>query len=419
MINYNITNSNLTRGICNFSKKISKGLKRPEMKFVSNMVYGILASGSSVLTDIARNLNESISLIKTVNRISRNLQNFSEKEKNIVLENYLKSIKSNYDDSSVIVIDGSDITKSASKKLEGLCEVRDGSTGEIGIGYYTVGAAILSKDKKLPFGVYSRVYSSEEADFVSETQEMLDCFEFLSAHFKKNNVRTMDRGYDNNRFYEYFLKNEEKFIIRAKMNRNVIYKAKTQNILDVANMFKGKYSLKFMNKEGKFVDAKISIIPIELCEFKGKALNLVIVHGFGEKPMMLITNLASDDKRICIAVCKVYLMRWRIEEYFKFKKQSFDYENLRVRSLQSIRTLDFLLTMAIGYISKLSDKDDTVILQAEILYASKRLFGVANFLYYAIADGIFEVLRVIKRGISPFLTPPHNDGQLCFDVWLA
>ena len=155
MINYNITNSNLTRGICNFSKKISKGLKRPEMKFVSNMVYGILASGSSVLTDIARNLNESISLIKTVNRISRNLQNFSEKEKNIVLENYLKSIKSNYDDSSVIVIDGSDITKSASKKLEGLCEVRDGSTGEIGIGYYTVGAAILSKDKKLPFGVYS------------------------------------------------------------------------------------------------------------------------------------------------------------------------------------------------------------------------------------------------------------------------
>lgn len=142
---------------------------------------------------------------------------------------------------------------------------------------------------------------------------------------------------------------------------------KTQNILDVANMFKGKYALKFKNKDGKKIDVKISIIPIELCEFKGTPLNLVVVHGFGELPMMLITSLSSDDRNICVDVCKVYLMRWRIEEYFKFKKQSFDYENLRVRSLQSIRTLDFLLTMAIGYVSILSDKDNTVILRLEII----------------------------------------------------
>lgn len=419
MVNYNTTNSNLTRGICNFSKKISKGLKRPILKFVSDMVYGILASGSSLITEIARNLNENIPLIKTVNRLCRNLQDFSDEEKSIVEENYLSSIKSSYDDKSVIVIDGSDITKPASKKLEALCKVRDGSTGEIGIGYHTIGAAVLSKEKKLPFGVYSRVYSSEEADFVSEDQEMLDCFKFLSGHFKKSNIRTMDRGFDNNRYYEYFIKNKENFIIRAKKNRNVIYNGKTQNILDVANMFKGKYALKFKNKDGKKVDVKISIIPIELCEFKGTPLNLVVVHGFGELPMMLITSLSSDDKNICVDVCKVYLMRWRIEEYFKFKKQSFDYENLRVRSLQSIRTLDFLLTMAIGYVSKLSDKDDTVILRFEIISVSKRLFDIADFLYYAVADGIFEVLKFVKRSISSFLVPPPNDGQLRFAPWAA
>ena len=419
MVNYNTTNSNLSRGICNFSKKISKGLKRPILKFVSDMVYGILASGSSLITEIARNLNENIPLIKTVNRLCRNLQDFSDEEKSIVEENYLSSIKSSYDDKSVIVIDGSDITKPASKKLEALCKVRDGSTGEIGIGYHTIGAAVLSKEKKLPFGVYSRVYSSEEADFVSEDQEMLDCFKFLSGHFKKSNIRTMDRGFDNNRYYEYFIKNKENFIIRAKKNRNVIYNGKTQNILDVANMFKGKYALKFKNKDGKKIDVKISIIPIELCEFKGTPLNLVVVHGFGELPMMLITSLSSDDKNICVDVCKVYLMRWRIEEYFKFKKQSFDYENLRVRSLQSIRTLDFLLTMAIGYVSILSDKDNTVILRLEIISASKRLFDIADFLYYAVADGIFEVLKFVKRSISSFLAPPPNDGQLRFAPWAA
>ena len=419
MINYSTTNSNLKRAICNNSKKICKGLNRPEMKFVCDMTYGMLASGSSMLSEIARNLNEKIPLIKTVNRLSRNLQDLSDDERNVVMDNYLKAIKPNYNDQSVIVIDGSDITKPASTKLEALCQVRDGSTGEIGIGYHTIGAAVLSSENKLPFGVYSRIYSSAEKEFVSEDQEMLNCFKFLSGHFKKSNIRTMDRGFDNNRYYRYFIENGEKFIIRAKKNRNVKYKGKTENILEVANKFKGKYALKFKDKNGRKIDVKISIIPIELCEFQGVSLNLVVVYGFGEIPMMLITNLDSDDKRICVTVCKVYLMRWRIEEYFKFKKQCFDYENLRVRSLKSIRNLDFLLTMAIGYISKLSDKDDTMILRLEVISASKRLFDVSNFLYYSIVDGIFEILKYTKRGISEHLKPPIRDGQLCFVDWAA
>ena len=389
------------------------------MKFVCDMTYGMLASGSSMLSEIARNLNEKIPLIKTVNRLSRNLQDLSDDERNVVMDNYLKAIKPNYNDQSVIVIDGSDITKPASTKLEALCQVRDGSTGEIGIGYHTIGAAVLSSENKLPFGVYSRIYSSAEKEFVSEDQEMLNCFKFLSGHFKKSNIRTMDRGFDNNRYYRYFIENGEKFIIRAKKNRNVKYKGKTENILEVANKFKGKYALKFKDKNGRKIDVKISIIPIELCEFQGVPLNLVVVYGFGEIPMMLITNLDSDDKRICVTVCKVYLMRWRIEEYFKFKKQCFDYENLRVRSLKSIRNLDFLLTMAIGYISKLSDKDDTMILRLEVISASKRLFYVSDFLYYSIADGIFEILKYTKRGISEHLKPPIRDGQLCFVDWAA
>lgn len=76
-----------------------------------------------------RNLNENISLSKTVTRLSRNLNEFYGGKE--LFETYLKSIKNRYDDKSVLIIDGSDITKPASKELEGLCEVRDGSTGEI------------------------------------------------------------------------------------------------------------------------------------------------------------------------------------------------------------------------------------------------------------------------------------------------
>lgn len=128
--------------------------------------------------------------------------------------------------------------------------------------------------------------------------------------------------------------------------------------------------------------------------------------------MLLITNLSSDDKRIGISVCKAYLMRWRIEEYFKFKKQKFDYENLRVRSLQSIRTLDLLLTLAIGYISMLSDKPFFTRMRFEIIEVSKRLFGAPDFVYYAIADGIYETLKYVKSGLKRLLAIPTPSPQL-------
>lgn len=411
MINYTTLNSNLKRGILNFSEKISKNFSRPVMKFICNMIFGILASKSCLLSEIGRNLNEKISLSKTVTRLSRNLNEFDGGEE--LFEAYLKSIKNRYDDKSVLIIDGSDITKPASTKLEDLCEVRDGSTGEIGIGYHTIGAAVLS-DRKLPYGVYSRIYSSREKNFISEDNETLNCFNFLSKHFSKSNIRTMDRGYDCNKYYEYFIKNIEKFIIRAKKNRNVIYDGKTVNILELAKRFKGKYKLEYKDKSGIKRSVKISIIPIRLCEFKNTELNLVVIYGIGKVPMMLITNLKSDDKRLCTAVCKVYLMRWRIEEYFKFKKQSFDFENLRVQSLKSIRNLDLLLTIAIGYVAELSGKSDNIRLRAEIIEVSKRLFGVPNFVYYAVADGIFEILKAVKTGISRFFSLPKNDGQLSF-----
>lgn len=414
MINYTTLNSNLKRGILKFSEKISKKFSRPVMKFICNMIYGILSSKSCLLSEIARNLNEKISLRKTVTRLSRNLNDFDGGEE--LFEEYLKSIKNRYNDKSVLIIDGSDITKPASTKLEGLCEVRDGSTGEIGTGYHTLGAAVLS-DRKLPYGVYSRIYSSKEKDFTSEDNENLKCFEFLSKHFSKSNIRTMDRGFDCNKYYEYFINHNEKFIIRAKKNRNVIYKNSTVNILELANRFKGKYKLEYRDKSGVNRSVKISIIPIRLCEFKNTELNLVVVYGFGATPMMLITNLKSDDKRLCTAVCKVYLMRWRIEEYFKFKKQSFDFENLRVQSLKSIRNLDLLLTIAIGYVAELSGKSENIKLRTEIIEVSKRLFGVPSFVYYAVADGIFEILKLVKSGIDKFFSAPENNGQLLlFDV---
>ena len=78
---------------------------------------------------------------------------------------------------------------------------------------------------------------------------------------------------------------------------------------------------------------------------------------------------------------KVYLMRWRIEEYFKFKKQQFELEDLRVMSLQSIRNLNLLATLAAGYIALTSTVHSESIFLIELKECSKRIYEIPKFIF--------------------------------------
>lgn len=185
MINYNRLGYEIKRDFATFIEKISRGLTKPKSKFVMQMVYGILAGNKVHLSEIARSLNESISLKKTIDRFSRNLFTFEQKE--IIMDNYIAQVRKQIDeDNSVIVIDNSDITKPCSPMMEAISDVRDGSTGEIKKGYYTVEAAVLSKGKKMPMPVYEKVFSVAEEGFISETHENLCCLKSLSEHFSKD-----------------------------------------------------------------------------------------------------------------------------------------------------------------------------------------------------------------------------------------
>ena len=238
MINYNRLGYEIKQDLANFSEKISNGLKRPQSKFLLQMIYGILAGNKLHLSEIAHSLNENITLKKTIDRLSRNLSAFKEKE--TVMKNYISEVKKQInEENAVIIIDNSDITKPCSPKMEAISDVHDGSTGEIRKGYFTVETAVLSQNKKMPLPVYEKVFSAAEKGFISATHENLQCLKSLSAHFSKNCVRTLDRGFDANDYYRYFLKNDEKFVIRSKKNRNVIYNGKMLDFQTIAVDFDG------------------------------------------------------------------------------------------------------------------------------------------------------------------------------------
>jgi len=375
------------------------------------MIYGMLAAQSCHLSKIARALDEGISLKKTIDRLSRNLSDFRDRDK--LLEDNVSKLKGCLSDKAVLIIDGGDITKPCSPKMQYIGRVRDGSTGEYGDGYFTLSVTALTPERKMPIGVYSTVYSASEPGFISEDHEVLKALKFIGRHFRKYCIRAFDRGYDANIYYEHLIKQKENFIVRAKKNRDVIYKGKRINILDLAKRFKGKYKLPFRKKNGVQADCKVTVVPIRLPCMPKAELNLVVCHGLGKIPLMLITSLKSDDNRLAVAVTKVYLMRWRIEEFYAFKKQQFGLEDLRVRSLNSIRNLDFLLTISIGYLGYMSangDDDRTVL---ELIYISKRIYEPPKFFYYALADGLFAVFAKAKPGISNMMLRKRPCSQLC------
>lgn len=93
-----------------------------------DMQYGLGKSGSCLISEVARSLEEEIKLSYTI-RLCDNLANMYEDESNKIWSNYLEEVKKNIEKGKKIVLfDNSDINKEYSRKLEGLDGVIDASS---------------------------------------------------------------------------------------------------------------------------------------------------------------------------------------------------------------------------------------------------------------------------------------------------
>ena len=105
-------------------------------------------------------------------------------------------------------------------------------------------------------------------------------------------------------------------------------------------------------------------------------------------------------------------MRWQIEEYFKFKRQQFDLEDLRVMSLQSIRNINMFATLATGYIGLTASSHKASVFLMELKVCSKRIYEIPKFVLYALSYAMERVLSMSKTGISAFIPIKVKSQQL-------
>ncbi len=71
MANFTSNTYQMKRKILTFTNKITRPLSKPEKKFTADITYGILASGSCLLTDVVGLLHASSKKINVVDRLSK------------------------------------------------------------------------------------------------------------------------------------------------------------------------------------------------------------------------------------------------------------------------------------------------------------------------------------------------------------
>ena len=397
MANYTSNTYTLKREILTFTNKISNQLAKPDRKFTSDITYGMLASRSCLLTDVVDQLHEDSKKINIVERLSRHL------DKGIPAEaasSYLQQIKKWVPEEPVIHIDDSDVVKPAGYKFEALGIVRDGSesTSTKNVykkGYHVTEACVLTANNH-PVSIFSRIHSSSEKNYKSANTITFNAMEQGAALFGKATF-AMDRGYDDNKMFLKLDELGQEYVIRLTSKRKLLYHNKWTSATQLCNRRKGKVKTSVFYK-GKEHEAYLSHVKVQITASR-KNIYLVLVYGITEHPMMLATNKEIKSKEDVIKVARTYFSRWKIEEYFRCKKQMFQFENFRVRKLCAINALNFYITLCMAFLARISMKPETSALKVSIIKEADPLKKKVFFCYYRLAKGISGILSYAKEGV--------------------
>jgi hypothetical protein len=228
---------------------------------------------------------------------------------------------------TVLALDLSDIRKEYAQKMEHLAVVRDGSTGELHQGYWLcdVTAAEVNGSEIVP--LYQKLYSVEAQDYTSENAEILAAVDLIRSHTQDRGIWVIDRGGDRKNLLEPLLNRHQRFVIRSVGKRTVIdRKGLLGSVAEVAGRCRLRHQARIVKIQGgqeKTYELRYGAEPIRL-PGRSEQLWLVVLAGFGEQSLLLLTDLpiTAKDSESLWWIVQIYLTRWKIEETFRFVKQS-------------------------------------------------------------------------------------------------
>ena len=367
-----------------------------QKEFLGQMFFGIQAGQTTVLSRIARELDEDILLKKTEERLSRHLlaAKLDETVRDAVLAHGAACVH----DDTVVSIDPSDIQKPYAQEggMPFLAKVWDGSRGRVGdnLGYNLCFATATPSMSRRIVPLRMTMWSAKEDGFTSENDKVLGVIRDDARECGKRGIYVYDRGGDGNWLFDFFIAEGLDFIVRLVGDRHLLHWNGRRLAADLAGDCEMKYrqcvTFKSHGKE-LVVPIEYGSLPVRLPDHPGVELRLVVVKWPRcEKPMMLLTTLrAARSRRSLQQVVEGYLTRWRVEETIRFVKQAYEIEDVRLLRYDRLKAM-VAIVLAVAYFAMawLGLREKLAVLSDHVKRVSRRMFEVPEFFFYAIADGV-------------------------------
>lgn len=387
-----------------FLGKVFPHFSKPKTKFLYDMLYGIQASGDTQLSSVMRSITDVSDMRHAVEkRLSRNLaaEGLADDVGSAVLEAGAKSVR----EDSLILVDPTEICKEYGFHMEYVSMVRDASRSSkegrdvLVHGYHGCMAVACRPGARKTVPLALKLWSSRAPGHKSENDEVIGIVDAIMGATNGRGTIVYDRGGDRPAFYEHFIDDNRRFVIRMS-GRTLLSWGSLHDTEWLASQcqMSFRHHVEF-DSHGKDCRVPISFgaLPVRLPTRPEKTLHMVVVRGFGQKPMMLLTSLPVPHTFEGVwRIVESYLTRWRIEETIRFVKQSYRFENLRVLSYRAIRNMASVVLAATYFATAWIGRHVKHEVLAEHLERlSRRLSEIPEFANYAIADGI-------KRAFSRF-----------------
>ena len=402
--------------IIQFSGKLSVGLPKVMRRFVTEAICWIAARGSVRLSDIARALEGSILMKKTIESLWSRLDYTGLKDH--ITGQVLDDASSRIGKDTLLIIDPSNIVKKHARSMEYLDMVRDGSEGKLSCGYWTCERVAREAGESDILPLYHSLYSTKAPDFVSENEEILRCIGRISEKAGNRGIYVIDRGGDRRKLLIPLLEAKRRFLIRLVGSRYLVYRGKdieARQLAERCPLFYAERIVKEDKGKEKIYDIEFGFCKVRL-PFRPEQLYLVVIKGFGQDPLMLLTNVEMRKNRSVLTwAVDAYLTRWRVEETIRYIKQCYNLEDIRVMTYNRLQNMAALV-LATAYFTAvhLGLRAKLEILASHALRAAKRIFGIPNFRYYALADGIKHILNRSGNGLRQKTAKPQPQTLLPF-----
>lgn len=407
-----------------FSPRFSK----PKLEFLGQMLFGIQAARDTLVSEIARSLQEDILAKKTQERLEHHLQADGLDDK--IHGSLLCDAASSIHEDTLIIIDPTDVQKPYAEKMPYLAKVWDGSEGKVGdnLGYTLCMAIACENGCRRIVPLMLRLWSSVHPEYASENDEVCQVVGQIASATNGRGIFVYDRGGDGDNMFKFYIDHGYDFIVRLVGDRNLLnWGGKTKDSMVLAEALARQCTLRYedsvlykSHNKVHNIRIKYGSMPVRLPVRPEAELRLVVVKWpRGEKPMMLLTTLdAVRTRKALWEVVQGYITRWRVEETIRYIKQSYRLEHMRLLDYQRLRNMAALV-VAVSYFAAawLGRKVKLEALANHVAKVSRKMYEAPEFFYYAIADGLrwLFVCHGRWRGLD-CVREKHGDLQMEFEL---